>query len=223
MLEWLLGDDVGMVRIHRHFSQMIEDGRHIFDAACNTVLGGTNPAVVTNDLHKTDQRINRLEQQIRRELVVHMTVREKAEIGTCLKFMSLVKDAERIGDYGKNILDMGQQCRDFVGDPMSEDMVQLKDRVSRLLAKMRNLFEAQSPEQARRFIDDAHAVLRHCDRKVADLVRDASISRRPVVAALLYRYIKRVMAHSMNIVTSIVVPLDKLDYLDEDDIDRDDK
>ncbi|MCB9897760.1 MAG: hypothetical protein H6825_07140 [Planctomycetes bacterium] len=220
MLEWLLGDDVGMARIQQHFSQMIEDGRHVFDAACNTVLGGTDPGVVREDLHKTDQRINRLEQQIRRELVVHMTVREKAEIGTCLKFMSLVKDAERIGDYGKNIFDMGQECRDFVGDPMSADLIAVKDHVSRMLAKMRNLFESQSTEQARRFVDEAHAILRHCDERVSELVRDASLSRRPVVAALLYRYVKRVMAHAMNIVTSILVPLDKLDYLDEDDGDR---
>lgn len=220
MLDWLLGDNVGMARIQQHFSQMIEDGRHVFDAACNTVLGGTNPAVVTEDLHKTDQRINRLEQQIRRELVVHMTVREKAEIGTCLKFMSLVKDAERIGDYGKNIFDMGQQCRDFVGDPTSADLIALKDKVSRLLAKMRNLFESQSTDQARRFLEESHAILRHCDKKVNELVADASLSRRPVVAALLYRYLKRVMAHAMNIVTSILVPVDKLDYLDEDDEDR---
>jgi hypothetical protein len=34
--------------------------------------------------------------------------------------------------------------------------------------------------------------------------------------ALAYRYLKRISAHSMNIITSVVMPLDHLDYFDED-------
>jgi hypothetical protein len=35
--------------------------------------------------------------------------------------------------------------------------------------------------------------------------------------AVTYRYLKRVLAHSMNIITSVVMPLDRLDYYDEDE------
>jgi phosphate uptake regulator len=184
-------------------------------------VGGTDPAVVGNDLFATDKRINKIEQAIRRELVVHVAVSEKVDYPLCLTLMSLVKDAERIGDYGKNIFDLAVECPGFPGDPMSADTVAVKDRVSRMLAKMRSLYESQDMDQANAFLIEADEIQDHCDAQVTRLLGDASLSNMPVAAALMYRYIKRVMAHSMNVVTSIVMPLDKLDYFDEDKRSRD--
>jgi phosphate transport system protein len=215
MFHWLLGDKQGLARIFQHFGQMLEDGRHIFDAASNTLLGGTDPETIRDDLYATDRRINRVEQKIRRELVVHVAVSDRAEFPVCLKLMSLVKDAERIGDYAKNIFDIGVAVRDFSAEPARSDLVQLKDQVSRLLAKMRNLHESQDSEQARFFCEQGEAVLRHCDEKVTILAGNPTDSVHPVAAALMYRYVKRVMAHSMNIVSSIFMSVDKLDYFDE--------
>ena len=215
MFKWLLGDRAGLAQISRHFGQMIEDGRHIFDAAANTLLGGTEPAAVEADLFATDKRINLVEQKIRRELVVHMTVSARADFPVCLKLMSLVKDAERIGDYAKNIFALGKEARDFLADPQAAELVALKDRVSRMLAKMRNLYESQDEAQARAFVDEAEQILKQCDDHVRRLIHDGAASRQPVVAALMYRYVKRVVAHCTNIVSSILMPIDKLDYFDE--------
>ncbi|GJM21871.1 MAG: hypothetical protein DHS20C15_17860 [Planctomycetota bacterium] len=216
MFHWLLGDKQGLARIFQHFGQMLEDGRHIFDAASNTFVGGTDPAVVKDDLYATDRRINSIEQQIRRELVVHLSVNEGAELPICLKLMSLVKDAERIGDYAKNIFDLGRHVRDFNGDPLCADIVKLKDRSSRLLAKMRNIHESQDEAAARAFCLDGEELLRNCDTHVEALLKADVGSRHSVAAALMYRYVKRVVAHSMNIVSSTFMPVDKLDYFDED-------
>jgi hypothetical protein len=38
---------------------------------------------------------------------------------------------------------------------------------------------------------------------------------------LYFRYLKRVTAHVMNFLTSLVVPVDRLDYYDEAKEDRD--
>jgi phosphate uptake regulator len=215
MFHWLLGDKQGLVRIFQHFGQMLEDGRHIFDAASNTLLGGTDPETVRDDLYATDLRINGVEQKIRRELVVHVTVSDRAEFPICLKLMSLVKDAERIGDYAKNIFDLGVAEPDFNSAPSRQDLVQIKDQVSRLLAKMRNLHESQDEQLARAFCEQGESVLRHCDEKVQSLLKAAGHDSHAVASALMYRYIKRVAAHSMNIVSSIFMSVDKLDYFDE--------
>jgi phosphate uptake regulator len=221
MFHWLRDNEAGLGLIFRQFEQMLEDGRHVFDAACNAFVGGTEPDAVRDDLFATDKRINRVEQKIRRELVVHLTVRGRTDLATCLALMSLVKDAERIGDYAKNIFDLAVECRSFPDDPLSGEVIELKDRVSRMLAKMRNLYDSQSVEQAFDFLREADKVLDHCDERVAALLADSSISRHPVAAALIYRYIKRVLAHAMNVVSSIVMPIDKLDYFDEDKDTRD--
>jgi len=217
----LQGEDAGLRLVFRQFGQMLEDGRHVFDAACNAVVGGTEPAAVGRDLFATDKRINEVEQRIRREVLVHLTVVGARDLPVGLAMMSLVKDAERIGDYAKNIFDLAVECRSFPTDPLAPDLIALKDDVSRMLAKMRSLHDSQDSKQAHAFLREADAVLDRCDAQVRRLVADASLSRHPVVAALLYRYIKRVTAHAMNIVSSIVMPIDKLDYFDEDKPSRD--
>lgn len=221
MFHWLKDADRGISLIFRQFGQMLEDGRHVFDAACNSFVGGTDPAVVGKDLFATDKRINKIEQAIRRELVVHVAVSEKVDYPLCLTLMSLVKDAERIGDYAKNIFDLAVECRDFPGDPLAADIVETKDRVSRKLAKMRSLYDSQDAAQAETFLIESDDIKDHCDAQVTRLLHDNTISGNPVAAALMYRYTKRVMAHSMNVVTSIVMPVDKLDYFDEDKRSRD--
>ena len=67
-MHWLqkLGPESrNLKEINAHFQQMLEDGRHIFDAAANALLGGTDPEVIREDLFTTDQRINHTEQAIR--------------------------------------------------------------------------------------------------------------------------------------------------------------
>ena len=109
MLRWLqrVGpESAGLTKIHVQFLQMLEDGRHIFDAAANCVLGRGDPEVIRADLYRTDLRINATEQRIRREIVVHGSIHGSATFPAMLIMMSLVKDAERIGDYAKNLFEL---------------------------------------------------------------------------------------------------------------------
>ncbi len=50
------------------------------------------------------------------------------------------------------------------------------------------------------------------------------VSDRPsnvgVPRALLARHFKRMTAHLMNVLTAVVMPVDRLDYWDEDKADR---
>jgi len=41
-----------------------------------------------------------------------------------------------------------------------------------------------------------------------------------VARALYFRFLKRLTAHLMNLLTSLVMPLDRLDHYDEDKTDR---
>ena len=103
-MNWLqrLGPEAqSLNEINVKFLEMLTDGRHIFVAAANALLGGTAPQVIRADLFETDRRINRTEQEIRRQIVVHGSIHGAATFPSLLVMMSLVKDAERIGDYAK--------------------------------------------------------------------------------------------------------------------------
>ncbi len=223
MFDWLkriAPHQSGMAEILRRFGQMLEDGRHIFDAASNALLGGTDPKVVAEDIWATDKRINHSERKIRRLVVTHGTIHGTGELPICLALMSIVKDAERIGDYAKNIFDLAYAGASVL-DGSRDDLVKLKDTVSRMLVKARNIYEAQDEEGATAFLEQADALADHCDARVLELLQRAEGGGQLAATALAYRYDKRVVAHAQNIITSVVMPLDRLDYYDERKQDRD--
>lgn len=52
------------------------------------------------------------------------------------------------------------------------------------------------------------------------LIRAEEPGAQAVARALAIRYLKRVVAHLMNVLSTVVMPGDRLDYLDEDPEDR---
>lgn len=216
MMRWLqrLGPESrSLNELHTQFLQMMLDGRHVFDAAANALLGGTNPEVIREDLFATDRRINKTEQAIRREIVVHGSIFGAATFPALLVMMSLVKDAERIGDYGKNIYDLAATSPPLGDEAQRSSLIELKDRVSKLIVRAHGLFEAQSDEGAREFLAEVQTLEDECDAAVDEGLHIEG--ENAAARVLAHRYFKRVISHTGNIVTSLVVPLDKLDYFDE--------
>ncbi len=216
MLEWLLGDtgegQPGLMKIRAEFGQMLNAAHHAFTTAANAFLGGTDPQVIREDLFATDKRVNRAERQIRRELVVHASVHGAAEFPPCLVLMSIVKDAERIGDNAKNIFDLSELApRRPEGEHLAA-LVELKDRISRLLIGCHEIFAACDPEAAKALIVEAKNIEDICDEHVSLLIQHSHGDEMAVTYALAYRYFKRVTAHARNIASSVVQPLHKLDF-----------
>jgi len=207
------GENAGFADILRNFSSMLQDGRHIFDAATNALVGGTDPETIREDLFSTDQRINRTEQRIRRQIVVHGTVHGAQSFPSLLIMMSLAKDAERIGDYCKNIFDLAALAPDLGSKEDRAIIVHRKDRVSALLGDARDMFDAQDEKRARTLLADCDKVENECDAALVQAVRDNGSGAAGL--ALSNRYLKRVASHTANVATSLVMPLDKLDFFDE--------
>ncbi|HCK40420.1 MAG TPA: hypothetical protein DHW22_02175 [Planctomycetaceae bacterium] len=201
----------GMQRMQAEFGQMLDAGRHIFDSAANAFLGGTNLEVIRKDLFATDKLINHAEQQIRREIVVHTTVHGPSSFPQCLVLMSIVKDAERVGDYAKNIFDLAEISPQEPTGEYKDDLIDLKDRISNLMANCRKVFDKNDEMAAKEYIAVAELIEDHCDKKISEFVTTGN-RELSATYALAYRYFKRVASHSLNVLTSIVQPLDKLDY-----------
>ncbi len=215
MFEWFSNssdETSGLDKMRAEFGQMLDAGRHIFDAASNAFLGGTDLEVIRQDLFSTDKRINLAEQHIRKEIVVHATVHGAASFPACLVLMTVVKDAERVGDYAKNIFDLASLTPSLPEGEIKKDLIEQKDEISQLMAQCREAYDKQDGTAAQAAITRAKSIEDHCDRQVAKLI-PASTSDEPLVSyALCYRYFKRVVSHTLNIVTSIVQPLHKIDY-----------
>ena len=215
------GADKELEQIEQTIQQMLLDCRHTFDAAINALLGGTDPELVKKDIKKTDRRVNKAEREVRRELVVHTSVRgAQADVPMVLVSMSIVKDAERIGDYAKNIFDIAREGVDMSKDEDLDQLIAYRDRVSRLIAETARIFGERDTEAAHLILQTEDENLDEYDSLVIAQIESGRPAREAVPRALLYRYLKRITAHAMNVLTSLVMPIDRLDYYDEDKADR---
>ena len=206
----------GLGKMTSEFGHMLDAGRHCFDVAANALLGGTDPEVIRKDLFSTDQSINEAEQNIRRHLVVHVSVHGAASLPACLVLMTVVKDAERIGDYAKNVFDLTPRASAIsTASAAHSDLVELKDEVSAALAKTRKAFDSQSEDEARALVRQMNDMEDRCDQRIEEILAGEAEHSAPATLVLAYRYFKRVVSHAMNITTSIFMPLDKIDYFDE--------
>ncbi len=200
-------------RLHERFLGMLRDGRRAFDLAADVLLAGGDPEVVREEVFALDRRINEAERGLRRAIVVHGAVHGSAALPSALVLMSLSKDAERIGDYAKNVLMLARRGVKFPDAGRRAELVARKRAVSELLARVVKVFEDQDEVAATAVLQDVDELLRGCEREIEALVGapvDAAI--HPVGEALLLRFLKRISDHAGSVATSVVMPVDQLDF-----------
>ncbi|SVB63424.1 uncharacterized protein METZ01_LOCUS216278 [marine metagenome] len=218
-MSFFRSDEGGISQIESQVQRMIADARHTFDLAMNAVTGGA-VETVADEVRRTDRQINVTEIEIRRELLVHISVHGTADAGEMLVFMNMIKDLERIGDYNKNIFDLALEGVSFSGAEDLEQILGFRDELSSRIALMGEILDTRDEDRARAYIERGDQLRREFDGLVNELVHATAPALVAVPRALLYRFLKRVAAHCANVVTAVVMPVDRLDYFDEDDDTR---
>ncbi len=197
--------------------RMLADDRVVFDLAMSILLDGVDISGVKKEIKKTDRQVNRAEREIRRDLVVHASVAGAIDTPAILIYMSIVKDIERVGDYGKNLRDLGRDGVELSAFPAWHD---LRAEVSQMITDTAEVFGARDEERATQLLIRGDELLTEFDQAVSALVRGEDDQPHPVGRALALRYLKRIVAHLTNVLSAVVMPIDQLDYFDEDALDR---
>jgi phosphate uptake regulator len=201
--------------------QMMRDGRAVYEAATAAVFGGGKSKETKREVRSTDREINVAQMEVRRALMMHASVTGSIDLPLVLAYMSVVKDAERIGDYAKNLYDLAMYGVDFETADDYEDLERYHQAVGQLIDDAADVFASRDAEQAQRLLDKADGFLKEYDRLTKAAYRSEGPASDAVARALYYRYLKRITAHVMNLITSLVMPIDRLDYYDEIPEDRD--
>ena len=210
----------GLEEVEKTLTQMLLDGRDVYDTAMHSVFGGGHRKELKQEIRGTDRGINLAQKEVRRSLVVHTAVGASVDFPLALTYMSIVKDAERVGDYAKNIYDLARYGISFEGADDAAELARYRDAVSQLIADAAEVFAARDVGAAQRLIDKADGFLDEYDAQVKAAIRSEGPTSEAVGRALYARYLKRITAHIMNMMTSLVVPVDRLDYYDEAPEDR---
>lgn len=206
-------------RIEDKMQQMLRHDRHEFELAMSALIGEVEPRSVNDELRSADQKVNRLEREIRRDLLVHTSVFGGIDTPTVLVYMSIVKDIERVGDYAKNLLDVAIDGASFADVPTTAMWQGLADEIAEYITDAGGAFQRRDEERSRELLTRGSEMLGIFDERVSALVRGED-GGQPVARALAHRYLKRIVAHLMNVLSAVIMPLDMLDYFDEDPEDR---
>ena len=101
------------------------------------------------------------------------------------------------------------------------DLSRYRQAVGQLIDDAAEVFDERDTDKAQRLILKADGFLKQYDRLTRAAYESDGVASEAVARALYYRFLKRITAHVMNLMTSLVMPIDRLDYYDEAPEDRD--
>jgi phosphate uptake regulator len=206
----------GLDLVEHQLLEMLDADRHTFDLAAAALLAGADPQTLREAVHASDGEVDDLVRLIRRELVVHAGVHGvHTDIPGMFTAMSVVKDIERIGDYAKELLALAQLGADLSQDHQRRSLSADRDRISELILEVRQALAARDADHAQALLARAAASVEDLETRMAGLVRAERPPDGAVAHALFLHYARRITAHLMNVLTSLVLPMDQLDFFDE--------
>ncbi|NND02118.1 MAG: PhoU domain-containing protein [Acidimicrobiia bacterium] len=214
--------DSAIESVEQMLTTMLVDGHEVYTTASDALFGGGKSKETKKEVRSTDKGINQAQRDVRRELLLHAAVAESVDIPLVLSYMSVVKDAERIGDYAKNIYDLVRYGADFENAPDLEVLINYREAVGDLILQAASVYEARDEERARQLVEKADGFLDEHDAEVKAAFNMEGAVPDAVARALYFRFLKRITAHIMNLLTALVLPVDQLDYYDEAKEDRGD-
>jgi len=131
--------------------------------------------------------------------------------------MSIVKDAERMGDYAKNIMDMAQETN---GSQTSykyfATLESIQGRIKTNLAKLKKAYEDSDGDLASEILGVYAPIKNECKTLISSLLKESLTTQEAVATALVAKYLGRVGSHMGNIASGIIYPLDKIDFVGHD-------
>lgn len=199
--------------LYDEFVEMLEMCWSVHEMVAEVLSGKVAVSAVEDEVLVRDIAINRKERAIRRRLVEHMSLHGGQGVTTGLILMSAVKDAERLGDYAKNLLEVA----DMMTQPAKElqcytDLVDLGNQVTQNYRRTLEAFTDENEDTAREIIEDETLINRRSDRLIERVAASDLPASEAVPTAMWIRFLKRVNAHLSNICSSLVLPVDRIDY-----------
>lgn len=209
--------------VDRAFSQltkMLEHSLWMFKRA-NDVLHSRIPADDVHEaIYKRDKEINELQRSIRRKVLRYLTVNPGYDVAVCLALISVAKDAERIGDYCKNVYEVGRAyTKGFHIDKYHEPLNEIADQTVDMFTMVSDACRKADDALAEQAIGRSRIIRRRCDRIIDELFADENQMEihEAVAYSLLARHYKRVAGHLSNISTAVAGQLDDMDFEPRDD------
>ena len=224
MLRALLGilrTDDPLQAIGERFERMLALTEEMTLAAGEVAFGVDASPSRRTQLYERDVEVNQLERTIRKQVVAHLSIPgSRVDVPHCLLLMSLAKDVERVGDYAKNLSELVEiQAGPLPDGEIVGELQEIRRGVEAAFRAASKIFSASDREQAMEMIQQGRAIAHRCDVLISQIGRAGYGGEATTVLVLATRFYKRIGGHVLNVLSSVVMPLHKIDYYDEDEVD----
>jgi phosphate transport system protein len=202
------------------FGQMLELTCQMTLTAGDIFLGKAVSSEARTSIYSQDVRVNKFERQIRKRVVAHLsTHRNSPDLPYCLLLMSLVKDVERLGDYAKNLSEIADlYTGELPDDEIVAELKEIRAGVEEAFRASVEIFPASDRERALTLIRVGKVLAQRSDGLLPRIAKSSYPADVTTAVVLGARYYKRIGGHVLNLLSSVVMPLHKIDYYDEDEV-----
>ena len=216
LLHFWKGKDF-LSQVIEEFGNMLNDAESMFRTVCNVLLDNEEQPGIEERIYEIDKKVNLLEKNIRKRIVEHLALQPSVDVPACLLLMSVVKDAERLGDYSKNLYQVSKILEKPIDKSRFASLFENTDEeILILFTTAKESFINSDEAKAKLSWDYESKIVKKCDRIVEKLAKSKLSVNEAVCFTLIARYFKRLAAHLSNIATSVILPISDLDYFDED-------
>ncbi len=202
--------------IIEEFASMLDSSEEMLSYAFRTLLEEMPADEYVENIYIKDQSINFRERDIRKRILIHLSTGQQCNLSACLALISVSKDAERLGDYVKNIFELKKLLENSNYDHELFAMLfnQTGREILQLFRKTADAFRSSNQDLATEVVNSGHELGRRCEKIIEKVADSDYTANQAVVLALGARYLKRIALHLSNIASSVVNPLPEMDYLD---------
>jgi phosphate transport system protein len=205
------------------FSGMLDQCKLMFEEVNVAFWNGNVSEELRNETYKRDIKLNKSERAIRKIVFSHLTTHSGSTADTpyCLVLMNVVKDAERIGDYIKNLAEIPViSTTDIPEGDIRNELHTIGDETQKILNEFGPVFRKSKRGQAEKMIRAGRQLTHRVDGLLPRVANSSFSSQAAVSAALTARFYKRIIAHAVNILSTVIMPIHKIDFFDEEEIQR---
>lgn len=215
LLQFWKGKDF-LNQVLEEFKNMLDDAQIMFDSVCRRLIDNKEEPGLKDKVYGIDKQVNDLQRDIRKRVIEHLSLQPSVDVPTCLLLMSVVKDAERLGDYAKNLYEVSTLMKDLLNKEKYLELFNgIEAEISELFKETTKAFIESDEAKAAKSWDYKTKISKRCDQIIEKLAESNLTVNEAVCFALIARYFKRITAHLTNIATSVILPLTDLDYFDE--------
>ncbi len=200
----------------KDFEGMLNNAENMFIPVVQKLVHDQDTPNLKEKIYAIDKKINEEQRNIRKRVTAHLALQPLIDTSTCLLLMSVVKDAERLGDFCKNLFEVTAFLNKPIDKAKHKSLFHnIEKDITNLFQQAKMAFIESDTDEAKESWEQKKIIVNRCEIIIEKLAKSDLPANEVVCFVLMARYYKRIAAHLTNISTAFILPLTDIDYFDE--------